>query len=217
MSTYATNPQVTSVLDRLEEIAVIPVITIDNPSFAVPLARALVAGGLPAAEVTFRTPCAAECIARMAAEVPELLVGAGTVLDVPTTQAALEAGARFIVSPGLAEDSVAYCVGHNVPVVPGLSTPSELMRALRLGVTHVKLFPAELAGGTAALHAMGGPFPQVKFMCTGGIKPTNAPTYLAAPNVFCVGGTWIAPADVVSAGDFATVERLVREASTLIS
>ena len=216
MSSYATHPAVSSVLHRLEEISIIPVITIDNPAFAVPLGRALVAGGLPAAEVTFRTSCAAECIARMTAEVPELLVGAGTVLDVPCTQAALEAGAQFIVSPGLAEDSVAYCVDRNIPVVPGLSTPSELMRALRLGVTHVKLFPAELSGGTAALHALAGPFPQVKFMCTGGIKPTNAPDYLAAPNVFCIGGTWVAPASVVSAGDFATVERLVREAATLI-
>lgn len=216
MSDYSCNPAVTGVLQRLEQIAIIPVITIDNPDFAVPLARALVAGGLPAAEVTFRTPCAAQCIARMAAEVPELLVGAGTVLDVPHTQEALEAGAQFIVSPGLAEDSVAYCVEHDVPVVPGLSTPSELMRALRLGVDHVKLFPAELSGGTAALHAFSGPFPQVKFMCTGGIKPANANEYLGASNVFCVGGTWVAPASVVAAGDFATVERLVREAASLL-
>ena len=213
---YKDNPAVTAVLDRCEQIGIIPVITIDNPEFAVPLGRALVAGGLPAAEVTFRTPCAAECIRRMAEEVPDLLVGAGTVIDVPTTEAAVETGAKFIVSPGIAEDSVRWCVRHEVPVVPGLATPSEVVRAIDLGVDHVKLFPASVVGGTAMLHAMNGPFPGVKFMCTGGVKPGNAHEYLDAPNVFCVGGTWVAPADVVAAGDFATVERLVREAAALV-
>ncbi|MEY8437839.1 bifunctional 4-hydroxy-2-oxoglutarate aldolase/2-dehydro-3-deoxy-phosphogluconate aldolase [Atopobiaceae bacterium 24-176] len=213
---YKDNPAITATLDRLGEIGIVPVVTVDNPDFAVPLARALVAGGLPAAEVTFRTPCAAECIRRMAQEVPELLVGAGTVLDVPTTEAAVEAGAQFIVSPGLAEDSVRWCVRHEVPVVPGLATPSEVVRAIDLGVDHVKLFPASVVGGTAMLHAMAGPFGNVKFMCTGGIKPANAQEYLDASNVFCVGGTWVAPADVVAAGDFATVERLVREAAALV-
>lgn len=209
---YKDNPRVTSVLDRLEQVGVVPVVTIDDPAHAVPLGRALVAGGLPAAEVTFRTECAAECIRRMAAEVPELLVGAGTVLDEATTVAAVEAGASFIVSPGLAEDSIRWCVDHEVPVVPGLATPSEVQRAMALGVDHVKLFPAAVLGGTKMLHALAGPYRDVKFMCTGGVNPDNLTEFLSAPNVFCVGGTWVAPADAVAAGDMATVERLCREA-----
>lgn len=204
------------VIARLEQIGVIPVITLDNPELAVPLARALVAGGLPAAEVTFRVDHADEVIARMHDEVPELLVGAGTVLDEATTVKAVEAGAQFIVSPGLAEDSIAWCVEHEVACVPGLCTPSDVVRALNLGVTHVKLFPAAVVGGPAMLRAMAGPFPQVRFMCTGGVKPANLNDFLSQPNCFAVGGTWVVPQDAIAEGDMARIERLCREAVTCL-
>lgn len=209
---YSDIPNVKAAFASLRSIGVIPVVTLDDPDLAVPLAHALVAGGLPAAEVTFRTPAAAEVIRRMSQGVPELMVGAGTVLDERTTEEAVGAGARFVVSPGLAPDSIRWCVAHEVPVIPGLATPTEVQQALALGLDHVKLFPATVLGGRAMLHALGGPYPQVRFMCTGGVRPDNMVDLLTAPNVFAVGGTWLTPASALEAGDMSQVERLCRDA-----
>jgi len=200
----------------LEEILalspVIPVLVIDDVAHAVPLGRALVAGGLPVLEVTFRTPAAAASIEAMIAEVEGAVVGAGTVLDGPMRQAAADLGCRFAVSPGLIEGERAE---GPVPLLPGVATASELMAGLSAGFTHFKLFPASVVGGTAALKAYVSPFPQARFCPTGGIGAGNAAEYLALPNVLCVGGSWVAPPDAVRAGDWDRITRLAREASAL--
>lgn len=202
----------------LEEILalspVIPVLVIDDVAHAVPLGRALVAGGLPVLEVTFRTQAAAACIEAMIAEVEGAVVGAGTVLDGAMRQAAADLGCQFAVSPGLIEGQRAE---GPVPLLPGVATASELMAGLSAGFTHFKLFPASVAGGPAALKAYASPFPQARFCPTGGVGAGNAAEYLALPNVLCVGGSWVAPPDAVRAGDWDRITRLAREASALAS
>lgn len=190
-----------------------PVLIIEDEARAVPLARALVAGGLYALEVTLRTPAALACIERIAGEVEGCVVGAGTVLNRHMLDAVEKAGARFAVSPGLIE-------GHKltdspVPLLPGIATATELMAGLALGYDHFKLFPANIVGGPAALKAFASPFAQARFCPTGGVTLANAPDYLAQPNVVCVGGSWVAPAEAVAAGDWARVEALAREAAEL--
>ncbi|MBV8683367.1 MAG: bifunctional 4-hydroxy-2-oxoglutarate aldolase/2-dehydro-3-deoxy-phosphogluconate aldolase [Caulobacteraceae bacterium] len=191
---------------------VLPVVTITDAAAAVPLARALLAGGMSAIEVTLRTPSAFEVIARIAGDVEGVVVGAGTVLTSRDMSAAEQAGARFAVSPGfsanLSEDA-------SLPLLPGVATASEVMAALEAGHEMMKFFPAEAAGGPAMLNALAGPFPQARFCPTGGITPANADSYLRLPNVICVGGSWLAPPDLVSAGDWQAVTRLAREASRL--
>ncbi|MEU6460371.1 bifunctional 4-hydroxy-2-oxoglutarate aldolase/2-dehydro-3-deoxy-phosphogluconate aldolase [Streptomyces sp. NPDC046976] len=204
--------QVDSVLDLA---AVVPVVVVAEVSDAVPLARALVGGGLRGVEVTLRTPAALEAIRAIAEEVPEAVVGAGTVITPEQAAAAVAAGARFLVSPGWTEGLLAAMRGCGVPFLPGVSTASEVVALLERGVREMKFFPAQAAGGTAYLRSLAGPLPQARFCPTGGIGPGNAAEYLALPNVGCVGGSWMVPADAVAAGDWARIEALARAAAGL--
>jgi 2-dehydro-3-deoxyphosphogluconate aldolase / (4S)-4-hydroxy-2-oxoglutarate aldolase len=191
---------------------VIPVLVIEDAAHAVPLGRALVAGGLPVLEVTFRTSVASACIEAMLAEVEGAVVGAGTVLDAGMRQAAARLGCAFAVSPGLIDGEGPL---GPVPLLPGVATATELMAGLAAGFEHFKLFPANVVGGPAALKAYQSPFPQARFCPTGGISAANAAEYLTLPNVACVGGSWVAPPDAVRAGDWARITRLAREAAGL--
>jgi len=194
---------------------VIPVLTIARIEDAVPLARALTAGGLRALEVTLRTACAIAAIEAIAAEVPEAVVGAGTVLNPSDWERAVKAGARFIVSPGLTEKLIAVASDSPIAFLPGVATATELMRGLDAGLTHFKFFPAETSGGAAALKALGGPFADIRFCPTGGISAKSAPDYLALPNVLCVGGGWVAPNEAIEAGDWGRITELSKAASAL--
>ncbi|MEV8422554.1 bifunctional 4-hydroxy-2-oxoglutarate aldolase/2-dehydro-3-deoxy-phosphogluconate aldolase [Streptomyces niveus] len=202
----------TSVLDLAP---VVPVVVVDDVADAVPLARALVAGGLPAIEVTLRTPAAPDAIRAIAAEVPEAVVGAGTVISAATVTEAVSAGARFLVSPGWTDTLLAAMRASGVPFLPGVSTTSEVVALLERGVTEMKFFPAEAAGGTAYLKSLSGPLPQARFCPTGGISLASAPSYLSLKNVGCVGGSWMLPQDAITSKDWARVEKLAREASAL--
>lgn len=193
---------------------VVPVLVIDDLASAADLARALVAGGLPALEVTLRTPQALEAIRAMAA-VPGGMVGAGTLLTPEDVRAAKAAGARFGVSPGATDRLLAACEAEGLPLLPGAATATEVMALLEKGYSVQKFFPAEAAGGAPALKAIGAPIPQVRFCPTGGIGPANARDYLALANVICVGGSWVAPKDLVARGDWQGIEALARAARAL--
>ncbi|WP_370318592.1 2-dehydro-3-deoxy-phosphogluconate aldolase [Oricola sp.] len=193
--------------------SVIPVIVLDDAKDAVPLAKALVAGGLPAIEITLRTDAALESIRRVAAEVPEALVGAGTILNAAQFDEAVAAGSKFIVSPGLTPELVEAANGSPVPLLPGAVTSSEIMAALEDGYSLLKFFPAEQAGGAAYLKSLSSPFGAVRFCPTGGVSAKNAPDYLSLPNVLCVGGSWVAPKDAVSGGDWDRITALAKEAA----
>ena len=201
--------------DILSAAPVMPVVTIDDPAAAAPLARALVAGGLRAIEITLRTPAALEAVRIIASEVPEALPGVGTVLNPAQLPAAAKAGARFAVSPGATPALLAAGRPGPIPYLPAVATASELMAALEAGYSVCKFFPAATAGGVAALKALAGPFAQARFNPTGGIDARSAPDYLALSNVLCVGGSWITPADAIASGDFARIEALARTAAAL--
>ncbi|WP_067458053.1 bifunctional 4-hydroxy-2-oxoglutarate aldolase/2-dehydro-3-deoxy-phosphogluconate aldolase [Actinomadura macra] len=202
--------------DNLLDLApVIPVVVLDDADAAVPLARALVDGGLPAIEVTLRTPAALEAITLIAAEVPDAVVGAGTVLRPEDAERSAAAGARFLVSPGLTSRLQAAMVATGVPFLPGVATASEVIALLEDGITAMKFFPAEAAGGRAYLKSLAGPLPQARFCPTGGIALGNAADYLALPNVGCVGGSWLTPGDALRAGDWERVRGLAVEAAAL--
>lgn len=198
--------------DIMSRAPVIPVLIIEDVAQAVPLGRALVAGGLSVLEVTLRTPAAMDCIERMAGEIEGAVVGAGTVLDVATRQAVARLGGKFCVSPGLIEGEPAQ---GPIPLLPGIATATELMAGLAAGFTRFKLFPANIAGGPGALKAFASPFAQAKFCPTGGVSAANAPEYLALSNVVCVGGSWVAPIDAMAAGDWGRITALAREACAL--
>jgi 2-dehydro-3-deoxyphosphogluconate aldolase/(4S)-4-hydroxy-2-oxoglutarate aldolase len=197
----------------LDVVPVMPVVVVEDVAAAVPLARALVAGGLPAVELTLRTPAALDAIRAIATEVPEILVGAGTVLSVGQAKEAADAGARFLVSPGATPALLAGLADTGLPFLPGTATVSEVLAVLEAGVTEMKFFPAEASGGVAFLRSVAGPVPAARFCPTGGITADTAASYLALPNVGCVGGTWITPPDAVAAGDWARIEELARAAA----
>ncbi|MDG4864036.1 bifunctional 4-hydroxy-2-oxoglutarate aldolase/2-dehydro-3-deoxy-phosphogluconate aldolase [Streptomyces sp. T-3] len=205
----------TSSSSVLDLAPVVPVVVVEDLADAVPLARALVAGGLPAIEVTLRTPAALDAIRAIAAEVPDAVVGAGTVISPANVEASVAAGARFLVSPGWTDQLLDSMEGSGVPFLPGVSTTSEVVGLLERGVREMKFFPAEAAGGTAYLKSLGGPLPQARFCPTGGISLASAPSYLALENVGCVGGSWMLPGDAIAAKDWARVEKLAREAASL--
>jgi 2-dehydro-3-deoxyphosphogluconate aldolase / (4S)-4-hydroxy-2-oxoglutarate aldolase len=194
---------------------VMPVVVIDDAANAVPLARALVAGGIRAIEITLRTGAALDAVQAISREVPDAIPGVGTALTGADVLAALEAGARFIVSPGATPALMAAAIGSGLPFLPGVATASELMTALAAGLSAFKFFPAAQAGGVEALKALGGPFPNARFCPTGGVSASNAGAYLALPNVLCVGGSWIAPRETIAAGDFAKIEQLARDTAGL--
>jgi 2-dehydro-3-deoxyphosphogluconate aldolase/(4S)-4-hydroxy-2-oxoglutarate aldolase len=199
----------------LRRAPVIPVLTVAAIEHAVPLARALVAGGLPVLEITLRTPCALDAIAAMRDAVPDAVIGVGTLTRPADLADAERAGAQFGVSPGYSPDLVAAARGVGYALLPGVMTPSELIAARLAGFTALKLFPAREAGGVGMLRALGAPFPDVTFCPTGGVTRATAPDYLALPNVACVGGSWVAPPDRVAAGDWSAIEALARDAAAL--
>ena len=194
---------------------VIPVIVLQREADAVPLAHALVAGGVRVLEVTLRTPAALAAMRAIVREVPEAIVGAGTLRSVADVRAAIDAGCRFGVSPGYLDEIGAACREGGLPLLPGVATASELMAAQRDGHDFVKFFPATAAGGIPMLKALAGPFPDVSFCPTGGITVETAPQFLALPQVKVVGGSWLTPADAIAAGDWARITQLAREASAL--
>ncbi len=193
---------------------IVPVLVVDDVAHARPLAEALVAGGLPALEVTLRTPAALDVIAAMA-QVEGGVVGAGTLVTPDDVKAAKAAGAHFGVSPGATDALIAACAAEELPLLPGAATASEAMALLEKGFDMLKFFPAEASGGAPALKAIGAPLPQISFCPTGGVSPGNADSYLSLPNVVCAGGSWVAPKDKVTAGDWAGIEALARDAAAL--
>lgn len=205
---------VQDVLAAIEAVRVVPVIVIDDAAHAQPLAQALKDGGLPCAEVTFRTPAAEAALSAMARD-PEILAGAGTVLREEQVHRAIDAGARYIVTPGFSERVVRACQRAQVPVFPGAATATEVQMALDAGLEVVKFFPAEAAGGLGTLTALSAPFPMVRFIPTGGVSAGNLGAYLAHPAVAAVGGSWMATAGLIAAGKFAEITRLAAEAVSI--
>ncbi len=200
---------------KLRDLKVMPVIQIDNADDAVPLAKVLVENGLPAAEITFRTAAAAESIRRIREEFPEIVLCAGTVLTKEQVDAAIEAGADFVISPGFNPTTVKYCIENNIKMIPGVNNPSLVEQALELGVTALKFFPAEASGGINMLNSLTGPYGQIELMPTGGVNPQNLLDYLAIPQVVACGGTWIAPTAAINDHDWDSIARNVREAVKL--
>jgi 2-dehydro-3-deoxyphosphogluconate aldolase/(4S)-4-hydroxy-2-oxoglutarate aldolase len=202
--------------EPLTDAGLVPVITIDRADDAGPLAAALVQGGIPCAEITFRTPAAAHAIDRMRSEAPQLTVGAGTVLTVEQADEAVRSGAQYLVSPALDAAVVDWCEEHSVPIVPGVATPSEVNAASQRGLRTLKLFPAEQLGGVALLRALHGPFPEVRFVPTGGITPHNLGDYARQPNVVACGGSWIASREAISARKFDEIAAAAQEACAIV-
>ncbi len=200
------------ILTELGILGLVPVVAIDDAKDAVALGRALIAGGLPCAEITFRTAAAEESIRRISSELPEMLVGAGTVLTVEQVQKAVAAGARFIVSPGMDASVVRYCVDNDIPVTPGVASPTDIQAALALGLKVLKFFPAEALGGLETLKAIAAPFGQVRFIPTGGVITANLLEYLSFPKVHACGGSWMVKADLIRDGRFEEITRITREA-----
>lgn len=202
--------------DKIKSFGVIPVVVLENAEDAKPLAEALVRGGLPVAEVTFRTSAAKESIRIMSENYPEMLVGAGTVLSVSQVDEAVEAGAKFIVTPGFDEEVVDYCLSKDIPVFPGVITPTEVTMAVKKGLKVVKFFPASQFGGLKTIKALSAPFGMVKFMPTGGIDASNLSEYLSSDKIVACGGSWMVKGDLVKAKEFDKIEALTKEAVELV-
>lgn len=200
------------IVRRIQALGVVPVIAINDADKAVPLAAALTRGGLPAAEITFRTDCAAEAIRRIRREVPEMLVGAGTVLTKEQVDGALEAGAEFIVTPGFNPEIVKYAISVGAVIMPGTATPGEMEQAMGMGLDIVKFFPAEQNGGVAKLKAVSAPYSKLRFMPTGGVNEKNISSYLSFDKIIACGGTWMVKKDLIEACDWDGIEKLTREA-----
>ena len=204
-----------NVLQIIEKCVLVPVIKLDSADRATPLARTLRDGGLPVAEVTFRTAAAGQSIRNISRDVPEVLLGAGTVLTVDQVKEAVDSGASFIVTPGFNPSVVDYCVEHGIAITPGINNPTGVEAALARGIDVVKFFPAEASGGVKMLKAMAAPYTEVRYVPTGGVSAANLAEYLALPAVFAVGGSWMVPADSIQSGDFEAIGALVREAVKL--
>lgn len=204
------------IAEKFQKLGVVPVVVLEDTKDAVPLAKALVEGGLPCAEVTFRTEAAEESIRLMTEQFPEMLVGAGTVLTREQVDAAVAAGAKFIVSPGFDPEIVDYCLEKKIPVLPGCISPSEVAQAVKRGLTIVKFFPAEQAGGIAMIKAMAAPYVGLKFMPTGGINAENLTEYLSCDKILCCGGSWMVKGDLVKAGNFGKIRGLSAETRKLV-
>ena len=204
------------ILTRIQEIGIIPVVVLDRVEDAIPLGKALCEGGLPCAEVTFRTEAAEEAIGVMSKEFPDMLVGAGTVLTTEQVERAVAAGAKFVVSPGLNPRIVKYCVEKGIVIVPGCANPSDIEQAQENGLEVVKFFPAELLGGLKMIKALSGPYGNVKFMATGGISASNVREYLACDHIAACGGSWMVPNKLVKEGKFDEIKALVAEAAAIV-
>ena len=199
-------------MERFANSIVVPVVVLDKAEDAVPTARAMLAGGIDTMEITFRTACAPEAIRAVAENCPEVLVGAGTVLNLEQCKLALEMGAKFIVSPGFSEEVVGYCVEHGVSVAPGCVTPTEIMSAMKYGLKMVKFFPANVYGGLTALKNLAAPFGDMKFLPTGGVNADNVGDFISAPFIHAVGGSWVCPKAEIAAGNWEKITNLCREA-----
>lgn len=212
----ANSKRAQETFDRFHEIGIIPVVVLNDAKDAIPLGDALMKGGLPAAEVTFRTAAAEESIRQMAKTYPDLLVGAGTVLTRDQADRAIDAGAKFIVSCGYDPDIVQYCLDKDIPVCPGTATPSEMMGCMRQGLDHVKFFPAEPSGGLTMIKAITAALVNLKIMPTGGINATNVVDYLKNEKIFCAGGSWMVKKNLIEAREFDQIEAKVREAAQIV-
>lgn len=206
-----------TVAEKIAELGVVPVVVLEDAKDAAPLAKALVEGGLPCAEVTFRTAAAEESIKLMTAEYPDMFVGAGTVLTIDQVDRAVAAGAKFIVSPGFDPEIVDYCLEKEIPVFPGCITPSEVAQAVKRGLIVVKFFPAEQFGGVATIKAMAAPYVGLKFMPTGGVNAKNLESYLGCDKIIACGGSWMVKGDLVKAGKFDEIKDLTAEAVKLVA
>lgn len=204
-----------SMAEQFQEMAVVPVVVLNDAKDALPLAEALVEGGLPCAEVTFRTDAAEESIRLMSEKYPDMLVGAGTVLTIDQVNRAVGAGAKFIVSPGFDPEIVDYCIEKEIPVFPGCITPSEVAQAVKRGLRVVKFFPAEQFGGVATIKALAAPYTMVKFMPTGGVSTKNLKDYLGCDKILCCGGSWMVKGDLIKAGEFDKIREMTKEAVAL--
>ena len=204
------------IIERVKESGVIPVVKLSTPDSAVPLARALRDGGINCAEITFRSDAAEESIRRISREMPDFFIGAGTVLSPEKADAALAAGASFSVSPGFNPQVVEHCIQKDYTIIPGVITPSEIELAMSYGLSYLKFFPAEAAGGLKMIKAMSAPYQAVRFMPTGGVNMNNLRDYMSCKAVFACGGTWIAPTDKIDSGKFDEIENAAREASELL-
>ena len=202
-------------VEQVASCGVVPVVVLEDEAQAVPTARALLAGGINAMEITFRTAAAKGSIAKVAKEVPEMIVGAGTVVNLQNLHDAVDAGAKFIVCPGSDPELIAEAIKLNVPITPGVVTPSEIMMGLKLGLKVFKFFPAETFGGLKTIKALCGPFPQIKFLPTGGINQANAAEYFKNPKILAVGGSWMVTKDMVAAGDFEAITAKSKAATDL--
>ena len=200
----------------LSKAGVIPVAVMDDPDKAVLTADALIRGGLPCVEVTFRTDAAEESIKLISKTFPQMMVGAGTVISIEQVKRAAEAGAGFIVSPGFDDEVVQYCLLHDIPIFPGCVTPSEIMQAVKRGLSVLKFFPSEQFGGLEAINALGGPFPNVKFIPTGGINTDNLAAYLKSDRVFACGGTWLLKKNLIQNGEFEKIRTLAAQAVEIV-
>lgn len=201
--------------ERFYDYAVVPVVVLNDADDAVPLADALIKGGLPCAEVTFRTDAAEESIRRICESFPDMLVGAGTVLTTEQVERAYKAGAKFIVSPGFDPEIIDCCISIGLPVLPGCITPSEIAQAVKRGLKVVKFFPAEQSGGVAMIKAMAAPYSMVKFMPTGGISTKNLADYLSCDKILCCGGSWMVKEDLIKSGSFDKITDMTKEATAL--
>lgn len=201
--------------ERFYDYAVVPVVVLNDADDAIPLADALIKGGLPCAEVTFRTDAAEESIRRICESFPDMLVGAGTVLTTKQVERAYKAGAKFIVSPGFDPEIIDYCISIGLPVLPGCITPSEIAQAVKRGLKVVKFFPAEQSGGVAMIKAMAAPYSMVKFMPTGGISTKNLADYLSCDKILCCGGSWMVKEDLIKSGSFDKITDMTKEATAL--
>lgn len=202
--------------ERVFNTGIVPVVVLNKVEDAVPLANALLKGGIDFMEITFRTECAAECIAKISKEVPEVVVGAGTVLNVEQAKLAVENGAKFIVSPGLDEETVTWAIGNNIPVIPGCVTPTEIMKAISLGLKVVKFFPADVYGGIKAIKALSAPFGQIKFLPTGGVSEANLKDFIENKSVAAIGGSWVCKKDDIANHDWDKITTLSENAVKII-
>ncbi len=200
------------VLKKIQEIGILPVVVLEDAKDAKPLVNALCEGGLPLAEVTFRTSAAKESIEIMSSQFPDMLVGAGTVLSVEQVKEAIKAGAKFIVSPGFDDEVVNYCLENNIPVTPGTCTPSDVQKCYKLGLEVVKFFPAEPSGGLNMIKAIAAPYTTIKFIPTGGIDLNNMSNYLSYEKIFAIGGSWMVKGSLVKNGEFGKIKQMTKEA-----
>lgn len=205
-----------SILEKIEQYRLLPVIKLDHAKDAVPLAEALCAGGLPAAEITFRTDAAQDSIKAMTSSFPEMLVGAGSISSVTQAKQAVEAGAQFLVSAGISRKVTEFAIENHLPIFPGICTPTELMMIAEYGLPVAKFFPAEQFGGLNTIHALSAPFPNIRFMPTGGINPQNIMNYLSSKKIIACGGSWMVKDSLISNGDFAKIKQLTTEAVALV-